>query len=96
MVQIILIETKSVKNPNTKTTYIIESKETKTITEKQYLNIVSDDTCKFFRRLGGSETKTMGYTCNGYKCTKLVSISPDKQNKTIREFQFNWIDTQNN
>ena len=92
MVQITLKETRLVKNPTTKTTYNIESKETRVIDSLQYQRIVSDDTCKWFRRLGGTETKTNGYTCNGYTCTKLVSVSPDRRYKTTREFEFKWID----
>lgn len=85
---ITLTETKQIKNPNTKTTYIEQSKEVREITEREYGLLTSNDTCKWFRRLGGSETKLMAYTCNGYKCIKLTSTSPDKQNKTIREFKF--------
>ena len=92
MVQITETKTKLVKNPNTKTTYNVVSTETEIITEKQHGLTVSDDTCKWFRRLGGSEVKTMSYTCNGYKCIKLVSTSPNKENKTIREYKFKWID----
>jgi hypothetical protein len=80
-----------IKNPETKTTYINESVEVKLIDSLQYSRIVGDDTCKWFRRLGGSETKTMGYTCNGYCCTKLISKSPDRSIKVIREFKFTWI-----
>lgn len=88
MYTIELTKTEFLRNPNTKTTYIQESKEVKEITEKQYNSIVSDDTLKFFRRLGGSETATKCYTSRGYKVVKLVSISPDKKLKTVREFQF--------
>ena len=88
MYTIVETKTKLVKNPNTKTTYIVESVETNEITEKEYNLTTNDNTCKWFRRLGGSESKQMEYTCRGYKCTKLTSTSPDKQNKTIREYKF--------
>jgi hypothetical protein len=88
MVQITLTETRQIKNPNTKTTYIDESIEVKEIDAQQYKNITSDDTCKWFRRLGGSQTKTMGYTSNGYCCTQLISKSPDRSIKVIRKFNF--------
>ena len=88
MYTIELTITKQVKNPNTKTTYKNESIEVKTITDKEYHLITNNDTVKWFRRLGGSESLQRAYTCAGYKVYKLTSISPDKQNKTIREFKF--------
>ena len=88
MLRITLITEKWVKNPNTKTTYLLDSVETSEIDETQYNNITSTDTLCFFRRLGGSETKQMSYTAKGYTCSKLTSASPDKQNKTVRKFKF--------
>jgi len=85
---ITLTETKLTKNPHTKTTYIEQSKEVKEITEREHGLLTSDDTCKWFRRLGGVESKQMAYTKHGYLCNKLVSTSPDKKSKTVREFQF--------
>jgi hypothetical protein len=86
MIQITLTETRLTKNPNTKTTYIVESNKVEPITEKQHF--LYFDSVKFFRRLGGSESITNSYTCSGYVGTKLVSTSPDKQTKVIREFKF--------
>lgn len=83
-----LTTTKLEKNPNTKTTYIEVSKTIESIDLNQYNRITNEDTLKFFRRLGGSETATKGYTSEGYKIVKLISTSPDKQNRTIREFKF--------
>lgn len=83
-----LTETKQVKNPNTKTTYLNESIKVSTITDKQYYLITNDGTVKWFRRLGGSESLQRTYTCAGYKVYKIISTSPDKQDKTIREFKF--------
>lgn len=88
--EIILKSTKLIKNPNTKTTYLTEEFKREVITEKQYSNITSDDTIKFFRRLGGTESVTRGYTCAGYKIVRVISTSPDKQRKTIYEFEFNY------
>jgi hypothetical protein len=90
-IKITLIETRLSKNPNTKTTYIVDSKKIETVTEKQHDLTTNDDTCKWFRRLGGSETKQMNYTYLGYVCTKLTSISPDRQTKIIREYEFSKI-----
>jgi len=84
-----LTETRLSKNPNTKTTYIVDEVKTEQVTDEQHHLTTNDDTCKWFRRLGGSETKQMSYTFAGYKCTKLTSVSPDKQIKVIREYKFN-------
>jgi len=62
--------------------------EVSEITETQYNNITSDDTLKWFRRLGGTETATRGYTERGYNVVKLISTSPDKETRVIREFSF--------
>jgi hypothetical protein len=78
--------TEFLKNPNTKITYIIGNTETEELTESHYNNII--DSVKFFRRLGGTETKQMSYTSRGYNCTKLTSISPDRQTKIVRTFKF--------
>jgi hypothetical protein len=91
MIQIELTEKRFIKNPKTKTSYILESTETEIIDERKFNLITNDDTCKFFRRLGGSESKQMNYTCLGYKCTKLTSTSPDRQIKKVREFNFTSI-----
>ena len=88
---ITLTETRLSKNPNTKTTYIVESKEVSEVTQKQHDLTTNDNTCKGFRRLGGSETKQMNYTCLGYICTKLTSTSPDRQTKIIREYKFKTV-----
>jgi len=83
-----LTEVRLEKNPNTKTTFNVVSESTEVITEQNYKNIISDDWVKYMRRLGGVETITRGYTSAGYLVTRLVSTSPNKQNKTIREFSF--------
>lgn len=88
--KIILTTTKFVKNPNTKTTYIEVEKETKEIPEQHYINATSKNTVRFMKRLGGSESSVMAYTCAGYKCVKSVSISPDRENKTVREYSFTY------
>jgi hypothetical protein len=85
---ITLTKTNLYKNPNTKTTYIQEEQTSEEITAQEYRNITSADTLKFFRRLGGTESAQYSYTCDGYTITFLTSTSPDKQNKTIREFKF--------
>ena len=57
------------------------------ISKECYLNIINS--VKFFRSLGGFERLTNGYTYAGYIPTQLNSISPDKQEKIIRSFEFN-------
>lgn len=88
MIQITLTETRYIKNPNTKTTYIVESVETSEVTERQHNLTTNDDTVKWFRRLGGKETVQKGYTCAGYVVVKLTSTSPDKETKVVREYKF--------
>jgi hypothetical protein len=81
-----LITKNYIKNPNTKTTYILVSTQNEIIEKKHYDNIVNAS--KFFRSIGGTETHQKEYTSKGYITTKLTSISPNKINKTIREFIF--------
>lgn len=66
----------------------VKTIETKTIDKTQYDNITNTETLKWFRRLGGSETATKSYTSRGYNVVKLISKSPDKSIKVIREFNF--------
>lgn len=86
--EILMTQTRLEKNPDTKTTYIEVETKTEPITEKQYNNITNDDTLRWFRRLGGSETAQRGYTAWGYNIVRLISSSPDRSIKTIREFTF--------
>lgn len=51
-----------------------------------YSNVVS--AIPFFRNLGGKEIVKQGYTKRGYLPTTIHSISPDRKNKTVREYQF--------
>tara|TARA_R100001480_G_scaffold36930_1_gene49649 strand:+ start:985 stop:1251 length:267 start_codon:yes stop_codon:yes gene_type:complete len=88
MKKIHMTKTHYIKNPNTKTTYYIEDVEREEISEKEYNNITSTDTQRFFRRLGGSETAQRTYTSAGYLITKLTSISPDRKTKKVYQFKF--------
>ena len=96
MTQITQTTKRYTKKVGTKNGWNLVESETTEVTSQMHRNATNDDTCKWFRRLGGSESKTMGYTCDGYKCTKLISTSPDKEQKTIREYTFNWVENQNN
>jgi hypothetical protein len=95
MVKITQTTTHYTKKQGTKNGWNIVESETTDVTSQQHHNATNDDTLKWFRRLGGSESKQMSYTCNGYKCTKLTSTSPNKENKTIREYNFQWIESNN-
>ena len=81
-----LTTTKYELKDGTKTVYIETTQSEEGFTEESYNNIV--ESAPFFRRLGGSETLTRCYTSQGYKVYRLVSKSPCKTMKTIREF--NW------
>lgn len=48
------------------------------------------DSMSFFKNLGGSERLTRNYTSAGYLPTELKSTSPDKQNRTIRTFNYEY------
>lgn len=51
-----------------------------------YTNVL--DGIPFFRNLGGSETVQKAYTKAGYLPIRVLSTSPDRQQRTIREFTF--------
>lgn len=81
-------KTEYIKNPDTKTTYIEMNKEVNEIFDKDHYLTTNDNTIKYFRRFGGKETVTRGYTCAGFKVVKLISTSPDKESKIVREYKF--------
>jgi len=58
------------------------------LTEREYNLLTNSDTLKAFRRVGGSETAQRAYTCYGYNVYRLISRSPNRTQKTIREFSF--------
>lgn len=90
MVQITLTKLTQVKKLGTKTVFETKETETNVIDNKQYSNIVNARS--FFKSLGGSEKHTKGYTCNGYCVTKIISTSPDKENRSIYNFNFKWVE----
>lgn len=89
---ITLTETRLSKNPNTKTTYIVDSVEVSEVTSHQHSLVTCDDTVKWFRRLGGTETVERSYTSAGFLVTKLTSTSPDRKTKVIRQYHFKTIE----
>ena len=88
MYTIIETSTKYTKKPGTKTAYQQIEISVKEVDQRQHELTTNNDTVKWFRRLGGSETVTRSYTCAGYNVTKLVSTSPDKETKHVREYEF--------
>ena len=70
----------------TKTVWIEVDSTTQDLTEDLYNNTI--EAAPFFRRLGGTETLTRSYTCNGYVVTRLISKSPCKAKKSVYEFNF--------
>ena len=66
----------------------VNSTEQREISENEHRLLTDEQQLKFFRALGGSESVQRSYTNKGYKATKLISTSPDKQQKVIREYKF--------
>jgi len=63
-----------------------DSIETKEINREFYDNMTSEETCKFFRRLGGSETVTRCYTSAGYIPIEIISCDPSRTVRKVRTF----------
>ena len=66
--------------------WIETESETKQVDFIYYTNIV--DGIQFFRNLGGSETVKMGYTRKGYLPIKIISTSPNREDRSIYRFKF--------
>ena len=66
--------------------WVLKNSIEKNITNDNYNNVFNS--IQFFKNLGGSEKVYKNYTYAGYIPTKLVSISPDKQTKIIRNYEF--------
>lgn len=64
--------------------YVTINKVTKTISEETYNNMTSEETIKYFRKLGGTEKVTRKYG----RVTRLVSTSPSGELRTTRAFTF--------
>lgn len=58
----------------------------KVLKRENYQNTV--DAKQFFNNLGGIERHTKSYTQYGYIVTRINSISPDGDTKTVRQFIF--------
>jgi hypothetical protein len=53
-----------------------------------YLRVVSPETVKWFRNLGGYEKIVTGYTRKGFLPVESISISPLRDEKSVRGFIF--------
>ena len=53
-----------------------------------YINSVDPRTSRFFRNLGGYERTETAYTRKGFIPIRCTSISPDRTQKTVREYSF--------
>lgn len=64
--------------------WVETSTETEDVTRRYYFNTV--DAIPFFRRLGGKERVSCGYTCYGYMPLEILSTSPDGEQRIRRVF----------
>lgn len=55
--------------------------------EDVHRKITSDDTLKWFRRIGGAEHAVRSYTPVGFIVTRLVSTNPDRTVRRVRRFR---------
>jgi hypothetical protein len=85
MIQIILKTQEFELKEGTKTAYKLAKEETEQIDELIYNRFVNSSK-SFKSRL------TFGYTCAGYKAVKDVATAPNKSTKTVRFFDFKYID----
>lgn len=69
--------------------YKLINTEKRFIDEIYYNNVISKDTIKFFKRLGGKEyNKKSNTMLFGRRITKNISISSNGEYKTIRQYDF--------
>jgi hypothetical protein len=61
---------------------------TRTIDWNHYLNMTSNETSQFFRRIGGSEHVTRCYTSRGFLPYQVISANPDRSKRIVRTFEF--------
>jgi hypothetical protein len=84
MTKFATLTTARFEKDGTKNSWKLISLDVTEIDREKYDNIVT--AAPFFRRLGGSESTVMGYTCAGYLPVRLISKSPDEKRKTVRTF----------
>ena len=74
------------RKEGTKNAYMLVKTKEDAFEREHYQNYV--EAAPFFRRLGGSEYLERSYTCAGYLVTKIISKSPDRNEKRIARFYF--------
>lgn len=89
MLRITMITENFDKKQGFKNAYKLIETEKREISEQQYRNIC--ESAPFFRRLGGSVTQQKSYTCYGYKVVRDIATSLNKETKTIRKFNFEYL-----
>lgn len=82
-----MVQTTYELKPNTKTVWVEVETTEKQVDLAHLKRFTSDDTLKFFRRLGGIERVQRSYTIMGYLPTRVCLISPDKKLKKVTEFK---------
>lgn len=65
----------------------VETEKEQHFDNEQYVRNVIDAR-KFFANLGGYERHDKGYTRYGYRVIRVTSISPDRELKSVYEFDF--------
>lgn len=88
MYKILMKKTEQTKKGNRWINTNIE--DYKEITLDFYKNCTSEDTIRFFRSIG-SERVYKNYTSLGYIVTKIISTSPSKEERSIREFKVEYM-----
>lgn len=83
-----MTKTVLLKKQGTKNAWKVDEVENEKIDLSTHERITGKDTLQWFRRWGGSETAQRSYTYQGYKVTRLISTSPAKDKKIVREFKF--------
>lgn len=67
--------------------WITTETETKTISKSFYYNLIDERAIRFFRNLGGVETVQRNYTKMGYLPVRILSTSPNRETRIIRNFE---------
>lgn len=67
--------------------WVTTETETKTISKSFYNNMTDEKSIRFFRNLGGIETVQRNYTKMGYLPVRILSTSPNRETRIIRNFE---------
>lgn len=89
MTKITQTQTKLIKKPGTKTVWIEEYTKQSEVSEEFYRNYVN--AASFFRRLGGSVTQSKDHTSCGYLVVMDVTTNPQRSERTVTEWTFDYV-----